>query len=218
MNSTVRSDSESFAAFLLRMRSAGLDDKRLFAAIEATPRRTFIPGEWQSAAYSDRMVPIECGETIEGLDLQALIISALQIEPGHRILEIGTGSGFTAAVMGRLARRVTTVERFHRLADAAKHRISSLGMDNVFVRLADGRKGLPEEGPYDRIVAWATFESVPRDAADWLATSGVMIAPIGPAEGQQKLARLTKIGSRFEREDIGTVRLQPLAEKIAAVI
>lgn len=218
MSSTARNDSESFAAFLLRMRSAGLDDKRLFSAIEATPRRTFVPGEWQSAAYGDRMIPIDCGETIEGLDMQALIISALRIEPEHRILEIGTGSGFTAAVMGRLAKRVTTVERFHRLADAAKHRISSLGLANVLVRLADGRKGLPEEGPYDRIVAWAAFETVPRDAADWLATNGAMIAPVGPAEGRQKLARLTKIGSRFEREDIGTVRLQPLAERVAAVI
>jgi protein-L-isoaspartate(D-aspartate) O-methyltransferase len=133
-------------------------------------------------------------------------------------LEIGTGSGYTAAVMARLAKLVITVERFHRLADAAKHRIASLGIENVLVRIADGRKGQADDGPFDRIVVWAAFESVPRDAADWLATNGVMIAPIGPAEGQQKLARLTKIGSRFEREDIGSVRLQPLADKVAAVI
>jgi protein-L-isoaspartate(D-aspartate) O-methyltransferase len=120
--------------------------------------------------------------------------------------------------MAKLAKRVTTVDRFRRLADAARHRIESLGLDNVIVRRADGRKGLADDGPFDRIIAWAAFDNVPRDAADWLATNGVMIAPVGPAEGQQKLARLTKIGSRFEREDIGEVRLQPLAEKVAAVI
>lgn len=218
MSTALIDDGEAFAAFLLRMRSAGLDDKRLFEAIEATPRRAFVPGQWQAVAYSERMIPIDCGEAMEGLDLQAMVINALQIKPEHRILEVGTGSGFTAAVMGRLAKRVTSAERFHRLAEAARHRIESLGLENVLVRLADGRTGMKREGPFDRIVVWAAFESVPRDAAEWLATNGVMIAAIGPGEGQQKLARLTKIGSRFEREDIGTVRLQPLAENVAAVI
>lgn len=218
MNTSLMTEGEAFAAFLLRMRAAGLDDKHLFEAIEATPRQSFVPGQWQAVAYSERMIPIDCGEAMEGLDLQAMVISALRIDPGHRVLEIGTGSGFTAAVMGRMAKRVTTAERFHRLAEAAAHRVESLGLENVLVRLADGRTGLKQEGPFDRIVVWAAFENVPRDAADWLAGNGVMIAPIGLAEGQQKLARLTKIGSRFEREDIGVVRLQPLAENVAAVI
>ena len=104
-------EREAFAAFLLRMRSVGLADKALISAIEASPRRAFIPGQWQAHAWSDRMLPIECGEAIEGLDMQATIISALQIDPTHRVLEVGTGTGFSAAVMARMSARVLTVDR-----------------------------------------------------------------------------------------------------------
>ena len=159
------------------------------------------------------MVPIECGEAIEGVDLQAAVIAALEVQPGHRVLEVGTGSGFTAAVMARLGGRVVTLDRYKdagRAGAASASRRS--GIANAFVRQADGGNGLPGEGPFDRIVAWAAFDSLPRPFVDQLSTSGIMIAPIGPAEGEQVLAKLTKIGSRFEREDIATVRLQPIVE------
>ena len=211
-------DREGFAAFLLRLRGKGIVAKNLIAAFEATPRRSFLSDRWQSVAWAEGMIPIECGEAIEGVDLQAEILDSLVIEPGHRVLEIGTGSGYTAAVMARLAARVVTVERYKTLTEQARQRFEALAITNAFVRQADGSSGLASEGPFDRIVAWAAFDSLPRGFVDQLSSGGVMIAPIGPDEGEQVLARLTKIGSRFEREDIGKVRLQPIARSIAAVI
>jgi len=217
MNASAQ-DREGFAAFVLRLRGKGLVQRDLIAALEATPRRGFVPSQWQGVAWSDRMIPIECGEAIEGADLQARIIAALAIEPGNRVLEIGTGSGFTAAVMSRLAGRIVTVDRYKTLTEQARQRFEQLGISNVTARQADGSNGLSGEGPFDRIVAWAAFDGLPRAFVDQLSSGGIMIAPIGPEEGEQELARLTKVGSRFDREDIGKVRLQPMARSVAAVI
>jgi protein-L-isoaspartate(D-aspartate) O-methyltransferase len=211
-------DREGFAAFLLRLRGRGAAPKALIAAFEATPRRGFLSGQFHSMAWSDGMLPIECGEAIEGADLQAAVIAALGLEPGNRVLEIGTGSGYTAAVMSRLAARIVTVDRYKTLTEQAKQRFEALGIGNVIARQADGSNGLPNEAPFDRIVAWAAFDSLPRFLLDQLSSGGVVIAPIGPEEGEQVLAKLTKVGSRFEREDIGIVRLQPILRSIAAVI
>ncbi len=211
-------DREGFAAFLLRLRGRGTVPKALIAAIEATPRRGFLSAQFHGIAWSDRMLPIECGEAIEGADLQAAVIAALAIEPGNRVLEIGTGSGYTAAVMARLAGRVVTIDRYRTLAEQAKQRFDALGITNAIARQADGSNGLPGEGPFDRIVAWVAFESLPRFLLDQLSSGGVVIAPIGSEESEQVLAKLTKVGSRFEREDIGTVRLQPVLPGLAAVL
>jgi len=211
-------DREAFAAFMLRLRGKGIASKELLAAIEATPRRDFLPGQWQSVAWSERMVPIECGEAIEGVDLQAAVADALELQGGHRVLEVGTGSGFTAAVMARLAGRVITIERYKTLAEQARLRFEKLGLANAVVRHADGGNGLPGEGPFDRIVAWTAFDGLPRPFVDQLSSGGIMIAPIGPADGEQVLAKLTKVGSRFERADVARVRLQPIAKGVAAAL
>ena len=215
---TAAEEREGLAAVRLRLRGNGVATRELAAAFEATPRRGFLPGQWHSVAWSDRMIPIPCGETIEGVDLQASIIRALDLQPGARVLEIGTGSGYTAAVMSRMAGRVLTIERYKTLATQARAHLDALGIQNVQVRHADGANGLPGEGPFDRIVVWAAFESLPRAFVDQLAIGGTMITPIGMAEAPQDLARLTKVGSRFEREDIGQVRLQPITPGVAAVI
>ncbi|MGB3415304.1 MAG: protein-L-isoaspartate(D-aspartate) O-methyltransferase [Mesorhizobium sp.] len=211
-------EREGFAAFLLRLRGKGTAPKALVAAFEATPRAGFVAGHFHPMAWSERTMPIECGEAIEGADLQAAVIAALAIEPGNRVLEIGTGSGYTAAVMARLAGRVVTIDRYRTLAEQAKQRFDALGITNAIARQADGSNGLPGEGPFDRIVAWVAFESLPRFLLDQLSSGGVVIAPIGPEESEQVLAKLTKVGSRFEREDIGTVRLQPVLPGLAAVL
>ncbi|MEW9805203.1 protein-L-isoaspartate(D-aspartate) O-methyltransferase [Mesorhizobium marinum] len=217
MNDTL-DEREAFASFLLRLRGKGIVARELIGAFEATPRHAFVPDRWRSAAWSEGMIPIECGEALEGPDLQAEIIGALAIEPGHRVLEVGSGSGFTAAVMSRLAARVVTVERYKTLTELARQRFEALGIVNAFVRQADGSQGLAAEGPFDRIVVWASFDSLPRNFTDQLASGGVMIAPIGPDEDVQTLAKLTKIGSRFEREDVGSVRFQPIVRSVAAAI
>lgn len=211
-------DRQGFAAFLLRLRGKGIVSKSLVAAFEATPRRHFVPAQWQSVAWAEGMIPIECGEAMEGVDLQAQIISALAIEPGHRVLEIGAGSGYTAAVMARLSMRVITLERFKTLAGLARQRFEELAMSNVSVRHADGINGLPNEGPFDRIVVWGAFEAMPRQFVDQLSSGGTMILPLGGPESEQVLVRLTKVGSRFDREEIGRVRLQPLQAGLPQVI
>src|SRR5690606_33591518 len=124
-------EREQFAAFLLRMRGAGLDRRELVGAVEATPRTAFVPAQWRADAWSDRMVPIECGEAIEGIDLQMRVLGALDIQPGQRVLEIGTGSGYTAALMARLAGRVLSLDRFRTLVDAARHRHETLSLGNI---------------------------------------------------------------------------------------
>ena len=211
-------EHEGFAAFLLRARAKGIPDNGLFKAIESVPRSQFIPEEFTDEMWSSQSLPIACGEAIEGIDLQARILSSLDIVAGHRVLEIGTGSGFTAAVMARLGAKVKTVDRYKTLTGAAQERFISLGLGNAVAMQADGSRNMAGEGPFDRIVAWAAFEKLPRKSVDLLATGGIMIAPIGPGDGEQKLAKLTKIGSRFEREDIGKARLQPLTKGVAAAL
>lgn len=210
-------DREGFAAFLLRMRAAGIDDKPLNEAIEATPRRSFVDPQYHGAAWSSRIIPIDCGEVIEGLDQQALILSALGLESDHRVLEVGTGSGYTAAVMGAIAKRVYTIERFSRLHRAAQARMRALKRDNVIASHGDGGSG-SGDGPFDRIVVWPAFDAVPRSFIDLLVSGGVLICPIGEAGRPQMLVRLTKVGSRFDREDIGTIRAQPIASGVAQAL
>lgn len=211
-------DRAGLAALLARLKGQGVDSPELMEALQQTPRRGFVPSQWQDATWTRGSIPIGCGEMLEGVDLQARVLSALQLEPGHRVLEVGTGSGYTAALLSRLTARVLTVERFRSLADEARKRFAALGITNVTVKHFDASNGSPQESPFDRIVVWAAFESLPRSFADQLATNGVMVAPIGPGDGQQDLAKLTKVGSRFDREDLERVRFQPIAKSIAAAL
>jgi protein-L-isoaspartate(D-aspartate) O-methyltransferase len=211
-------EREGLAAFMLRLRSRGGIPKHIVSAFESTPRAAFLDIHLRDLAWSDRTLPIECGEAIEGVDLQAQIIDALGLEPGHRVLEVGTGTGYTAAVISRLAGRVTTLDRYKTLIDLAKQRHELFGIQNVTARQLDGSNGLVSEGPFDRIIVWAAFDSHPRIFVDQLSSGGTMVAAIGPGEGTQTLVRLTKVGSRFDREEIGEVRFQPLLRGAAAVL
>jgi len=216
MNARV-GDREGFAAFMLRMRARGIGSNELFAAMEATPRGSFVPVEWHAWTWSQRSVPIDCEEVIEGCDLQATVINALEIGSGHRVLEIGTGSGYTAAVMSRLANKVISIDRYKTLVEDARIRHEALGLKNVVTQQANGAEAV-EDGPYDRIVAWAAFEEPPRRFAEFLTSGGILVAPVGPAEDVQMIQKFVKTGSRFERTDLMPARLQPLAKGIALAI
>lgn len=209
-------EQASLAAFMHRHQ--GRLAKELLGAFETTPRPAFVPEQWRDVAWSDRMIPIDCGEALEGIDLQAHVLQALNVEPGHRVLEVGTGTGYTAALMAKLSARVTTIERFRTLAEAARQRFEEMRIASITLRHGDGSNGLHSHGPYDRIIVWSAFESLPRTFVDQLATNGIMIAPVGTGEDEQELAKLTKVGSRFEREDIARVRFQPIARSVAARI
>lgn len=210
-------EREGFAAFVLRMRTIGLHDPRLFAAIESVQRQNFIDVNLADLAYSSRTIPLSCGEYIESLDEQARILSALHIEENHRVLEIGTGSGFTAAVMGRLAARVTSLDRYRTLCENARSCIQALKLENINIKHADGRHGAAG-GPFDRIVSWVAFEDLPKHYIDLLATHGVLIAPVGPGDGVQMMSKLSKVGSRFEQEDLLQVRYQPFIDGLSSVL
>ena len=211
-------EQEGFAALLLRLRSEGINDKTLIAAVEKTPRSKFTPPAFAGISYSARSIPIECGEAMEGVDLAMQMLHLLGLKPGQRALEIGTGSGFTAAVMASIVDRVVTVDRYKTLSRMAGQRFAELGLSNIVVATGDGRGWSDEEGTFDRILVTAAFDEMPRAFADRLVSGGVMIAAIGEPDKPQMLVRLTKIGSRFEREDLFAVRFQPLQSGAAAFL
>jgi protein-L-isoaspartate(D-aspartate) O-methyltransferase len=163
-------------------------------------------------------VPIDCGGFAESADLVARLIVALGIEPGHRVLDLGTGSGFLAAVAARLAERVVTVDRFNTLTHLAQQRFTHLGLGNVVARQADGLKGMNGEGSFDRVIATCAFDAMPRQFVDQLASGGVMLAPMLQESGKARMARLTKIGSRFEREDLFEVPYRAFVPGLAAAL
>jgi protein-L-isoaspartate(D-aspartate) O-methyltransferase len=211
-------EKEGFAALVLRLRSAGISNIDLLTAVEQTPRSQFVPPTLSQEAYSSRTVPIDCGAFMEGADLAVRLLAALQVKPGHRVLEIGTGSGFTAAVIGRIAERVLTVDRYKTLTVAAQARVDALGMRNVIVRQADGSNGMPGEGTFDRIFVTTAFTVLPRFYAEQLTHGGSMVAPLIGDDETCMMVRLTKTGSRFEREDLFTVPFLPIIPQMAAAL
>jgi protein-L-isoaspartate(D-aspartate) O-methyltransferase len=196
--------------FLLHLRRHGIGDPAVLRAMDEVPREHFVTPEFVDAAYADQALPIACGQTISQPYVVAYMTEHLSVRPHHRVLEIGTGSGYQAAVLSRLAREVYTVERFRTLAETAQVRLETLGFDNVTVCVGDGLSGLPEHAPYDRIIITAAAEQIPRALADQLAERGLMLLPLGPHGGTQRLVKLTNTPSGLERHDLIAVRFVPL--------
>ena len=208
---------EELAAFLLRMRSEQVTGQRLGEAVEAVPRRLFLRGGIREA-YGDRSLPIDCGETMPGAGPAVRLVHALRVEATNRILEIGTGSGYVTALLAKLGARVTSLDRYRRLLEAAGDRLKTCGVTNAALVHEDGREGFPDAAPYDRIIVHASFEALPRVFLEQLAQHGQIVCAIGPGAGVQTLARLQKVGSRLEREDLRQVRYQPLAAGTATIL
>lgn len=206
---------EGFAALCLRLRGRGITATDLLNAVEQTPRHIFTPAEHAASAWSTRTIPIECGAFMEGADLAAELVDALKLKPSHRVLEIGTGSGFTAAVMARQAERVLTIDRYKTLVTLAQERMDRLSLRNVVVRQADGSPGLQGEGTFDRIVVTAAFHTLPQIYAEQLVSGGMMIAPVIGGDGSARMVRLTKTGSRFERVELFDTPYQPIVPRVA---
>ncbi|WP_431322121.1 protein-L-isoaspartate(D-aspartate) O-methyltransferase [Rhizobium sp. YTU87027] len=209
-------EKEGFAALVLRLRAEGVSDLDLLTAVEQTPRSLFVPPQFAEQAYSSRTIPIECGSFLEGVDLAVRILHHLKIKPGQRVLEVGTGSGFMSAVMARMAERVLTIDRYKTLTTNAQRRVDSLGLRNVIIRQADGSAGLQGEGTFDRILVTAAFNSMPRFYTDQLVSGGSMIAPLMISENECRLVRLTKTGSRFEREELFDTPYLPIVPRLAS--
>jgi protein-L-isoaspartate(D-aspartate) O-methyltransferase len=188
----------------------GIRDERLLGAMRAVPRERFVAADMAEFAYDDSPLPIGERQTISQPYVVALMTQALEVAPGDRVLEIGTGSGYAAAVLAELAREVYTVERHRSLADVAAERLRSLGYDNVHVRCGDGTRGWPEHAPYDGIVVAAGGPAVPRSLREQLALGGCLVIPVG-AEHVQTLLRIRRTGAdSYDEEDLGGVRFVPL--------
>jgi protein-L-isoaspartate(D-aspartate) O-methyltransferase len=179
-------------------------------AMDEVPRERFVELEFTDSAYADQALPIACGQTISQPYVVAYMTEQLRLRPHHRVLEIGTGSGYQAAVLSRLAREVVSIERYRTLAEHARERLRGVGASNVEVVVGDGMEGLPAKAPFDRIVVTAAAETVPQALVDQLADDGIMLLPLGPHDGPQQIVKITKSAGGVERENLIAVRFVPL--------
>jgi protein-L-isoaspartate(D-aspartate) O-methyltransferase len=203
-------ESEQRMEFMLTLRQRGISDKAVLRAMDAVPREHFVEARFADAAYADQAMPIACGQTISQPYVVAYMTEQLAVRPNHRVLEVGTGSGYQAAVLSRLAREVVTLERYRTLANSARARLKTLNYANVEVLLGDGFGGEPMRAPYDRIIVTAAAEAIPPALIAQLAEDGVMVLPLGPHGGAQELIKLTKTGQGLSRENLIGVRFVPL--------
>ncbi len=189
----------------------GIRDPRLLQAMRDVPREAFVPDHLAGHAYEDSPLPIEADQTISQPYIVALMIAAADVEPGDKVLEIGAGSGYAAAVMGRIAREVIAIERHAELARLAALRMARLGGDNVRIVHADGSAGLPQEAPFDAILVAASGSHVPEALTRQLAVGGVLVMPVGAPGDIQSLVKVTRHGEDlFAEENLGAVRFVPL--------
>lgn len=198
------------ASIVLKLRGLGISDRAVLKAIETVPRSLFVPKEWRHHAYSDHALPIDCGQTLSAPSVIALMTSALDVSDRHGVLEIGTGTGYQTAILARLARRVTTIERFRTLSKAAEARFQALGIRNVSAIVGDGMLGWKRQAPFDRIVVSAACPDPPVKLILQLTDSGILIAPIGAAAGPQRLTLFQRIGQSVDTRDLGAARFLPV--------
>jgi protein-L-isoaspartate(D-aspartate) O-methyltransferase len=201
--------------FQLTLRRRGISDQAVLRAMENVPREAFVEDEDRPDAYRDSALGIACGQTISQPFVVAYMTEQLQLQKSHRVLEIGTGSGYQAAVLAQLAGRVVTVERFRALAETARRRLEKLQCSNVEVIIADGLNLSAELGTFDRVMVTAAMLDIPQALLDRLEPNGVLIAPVGPHHGVQTLLRVVRTHSGFDRKELVDVRFVPALPGIA---
>jgi protein-L-isoaspartate(D-aspartate) O-methyltransferase len=201
--------------FQLSLRRRGISDQAVLRAMEEIPRDMFVEAADRAHAYRDSALGIACGQTISQPFVVAYMTEQLQLQQNHRVLEIGTGSGYQAAILSRLCGHVLTIERYRTLADGARARLAKLGCDNVEVMLGDGFDVPADAGNFDRIIVTAAMEQIPDALAQRLEPGGVLIAPVGPQQGTQTMVRLVRTDAGFERKQLVDVRFVPALPGIA---
>ena len=195
---------------IMALRARGIRATKVLAAIEKVPRHLFVNPAFRSQAYADQSLPIECGQTISQPYVVAYMSELLEVGDRHKVLEVGTGSGYQAAVLSHLARRVYTVERYRTLAKEAEARFAALGIANITAMIGDGIKGWKAQAPFDRIIVTAAAGEVPAPLKAQLADGGVLVMPIGAASGVQHIVKLVRRGERYEEQTLLPVRFVPL--------
>lgn len=207
------SDAERTMQFLFAIRSAGVTDARVLTAMERVDRALFITGLFGPRAYDDVPLPIAHGQTISQPSVVGLMTQALNVSPRDKVLEVGTGSGYQAAILSHLARRVYTLDRHRSLVAGARAVFESLGLHNITAITADGSRGLPDQAPFDRILVTAAAEDPPGPLLAQLRVGGIMVLPVGQSDAVQSLIRVTRTGERaYDYDELRPVRFVPLVE------
>ncbi len=205
-------DAERKMAFLYALRSRGVTDTRVLSAMEKIDRGAFVKGVFADRAYEDMPLPIACGQTISQPSVVGLMTQALHVTGRDKVLEVGTGSGYQAAVLSQLARRVYTVDRHRRLVSAAKEAFELLGLTNITAVTADGSRGYPEQAPFDRILVTAAAEDPPGPLLAQLRVGGIMVLPVGQSDTVQSLIKVTRTETGYDYHELRPVRFVPLIE------
>lgn len=195
---------------VMALRRGGVTDTRVCSAIERLPREIFVASPFLDKAYDNTALPIDCHQTLSAPGVVGMMTQALEVGDRMKVLEIGTGSGYHAAVLSRLCRRVYTVERYRDLQRQAEERFSQLGITNITTRVGDGTFGWPEQAPFERIIITAAADDVPPLLGEQLAIGGLMVLPIDDGTGQQRLWRVRRTLEGFDTDDLGEIRFVPL--------
>lgn len=198
--------------FLFALRSKGVTDKAVLTAMEKVDRGPFIRGYFTDRAYEDMPLPIACGQTISQPSVVGLMTQALKVSNRDKVLEVGTGSGYQAAILSQLARRVYTVDRHKRLVTEASEIFRDLDLTNITAITADGSFGLPDQAPFDRIIVTAAAEDPPGPLLAQLKIGGIMVVPVGQSDAVQHLIRVTRSETGFDYDELRPVRFVPLVE------
>ncbi len=198
--------------FLYQLRSRGVTDPRVLEAMERIDRGAFVRGHFEDRAYEDTPLPIPCGQTISQPSVVGLMTQALEVGPRDTVLEVGTGSGYQAAILAVLCRRVYTVDRHRRLVIEAEEIFRQFGLSNITTRVADGSHGLPEQAPFDRIIVTAAAEDPPGPLLAQLKIGGIMVVPVGQSDAVQTLIRVRRSETGFDYDELRQVRFVPLVE------
>jgi protein-L-isoaspartate(D-aspartate) O-methyltransferase len=207
---------ERMMRFLYALRSKGVTDVRVLSAMEQIDRGLFVRGLFAERAYEDMPLPIACGQTISQPSVVGLMTQALAVNPRDKVLEVGTGSGYQAAILSQLARRVYTVDRHRRLVREAQEVFRQLDLVNVMAMTGDGSFGLPDQAPFDRIIVTAAAEDPPGPLLAQLKIGGIMVLPVGQSDTVQSLIKVTRGEAGFEYEELRPVRFVPLVGGLAA--
>lgn len=200
--------------FLFALRSKGVTDARVLGAMEEIDRGEFVRGIFAERAYEDMPLPIACGQTISQPSVVGLMTQALEVSSRDKVLEIGTGSGYQAAILSQLARRVYTLDRHRRLVREAQEIFARLDLNNITAMTADGSHGLPDQAPFDRIIVTAAAEDPPGPLLAQLRIGGIMVLPVGQSDTVQSLIKVTRGPSGYEYDELRPVRFVPLVEGI----
>jgi protein-L-isoaspartate(D-aspartate) O-methyltransferase len=198
--------------FLFALRSKGVTDTRVLSAMERIDRGPFVRHYFLDRAYEDMPLPIACGQTISQPSVVGLMTQALRVQPRDTVLEVGTGSGYQAAILSQLARRVYTVDRHARLVREARALFEELDLPNITAFAADGSFGLPDQAPFDRILVTAAAEDPPGPLLAQLKIGGIMVLPVGQSDTVQSLIRVTRTEEGFDYDELRPVRFVPLVE------